>query len=207
MLVIVLVYQTEKGGKSYRKKVLEEHITLAVEPGSQYIGHYSLKTGSVKGITKGLFEYAEENKTDVKELIEIGCDRTVANTGEKGVAIRLIEMKLDRAVHHFNCQLHANELSLRHLVENLVGKTYGPRGFTGPIGKQLQSCRDNPIIQFERIHAEIPTIDYKDVSTDQECLFEIHQATSQGFCPSDPVHCNLGKMAHSLWVTTGNRLL
>ena len=116
--------------------------------------------------------------------------------GEKGGAIRLIEMKLSRPVHHFNCPFHANELPLRHLVENLDGKTFGPRGFTGPIGKQLQNCRNNPIVKLERIHVEIPTVDYKDVSTDQKCLFEIHQAISQGFC-----------LSHSLWVTTGNRLL
>ena len=38
--------EEKKGEKCYRKKVLEEHITLVVEPGSQYIGHYSLKSGS-----------------------------------------------------------------------------------------------------------------------------------------------------------------
>ena len=131
------IKEEKKGEKCHRKKELEKHITLVVEPGSQYIGHYSLKFGSAERITKCLFEYAEENKIDVKELIVIGCDGTVVNTGEKGGAIRLVEMKLNRPVHHLICQLHANELPLRHLVENLDRKTSGSRGFTGPIGKQL----------------------------------------------------------------------
>ena len=130
---------------------------------------------------------------------------TAINTGEKGETISLIKMKLNRLVHHFICQLHANELPLRHLVENLDGKTFGPHGFTGP--KQLQNCENNPIVIFERIHAELPTVDYKDVCTDQKYLFEIHQAISQGFCPSDLAHRNSGKMTHSSWVTTANCLL
>ena len=77
-----LTIKEEKNGeKCYRKKVLEEHITLAVEPESQYIGHYSLKSGSAEGITKGLFEYAEKNKVYVKEFIVIGCDGTVRRKG------------------------------------------------------------------------------------------------------------------------------
>ena len=129
------------------------------------MSHYSLKSGSAEGITKGLFEYAEESKIDMNEIIVIGCDGTAINTGEKRETIRLIKMKLNRLVHHFICQLHANELPLRHLVENLDGKTFGPRGFTGPIDKQLQNCENNPIVIFERIHAELPTVGY------QRCLY------------------------------------
>ena len=38
------------------------------------------------------------------------------------------------AVHWFVCQLHSNELNLRHLLCTLDGTTSGPRSFSRPIG-------------------------------------------------------------------------
>ena len=116
-------------------------------------------------------------------------------------------MKLNRPIHRFICQLHANELPLRHLIENLDGKTSGPYGFTGPIGKQLLSCENNAIVKFEIINAEVSNIDLNDLSTDQKYLFEIHRAITKGICPPDLATRNLGKMAHSRWITTANRIL
>lgn len=199
--------QEMKGGKYYRKKIMEEHIALVHEPGAEYMGHYSVTCGSAEGISKGFFQYAEENDIDLKDLVAIGCDGTVVNTGEKGGAIRMIEVKLNKPVHHFICQLHANELPLRHLVEKLDGKTSGPHGFTGPIGKLLNDCENLPIVAFEIIDAEKPTVHCYDLSTDQKYLLEIHQAIITGICSPDLAHRNPGKMAHSRWVTTANRLL
>ena len=139
-----------KAGKSYRKKVKEEHVALVQEVGAEYMGHYSVTCGFAEGISKGLFQYAEENNIDLKDLVAIGCDGTVVNTGEKGGAIRMIELKLNKPVHHFICQPHANELPLRHLVEKLDGKTSGPHGFTGPIGKLLNNYENLPIVAFEK---------------------------------------------------------
>lgn len=116
-------------------------------------------------------------------------------------------MKLNRSIHHFICQLHANELPLRHLMERLDGKTSGPHGFTGPIGKQLQTCESKAIVKYEIIHARVPNVDFEDLSTDQKYLFEIHKAITKGFCPPDLANRNPGKMAHSRWITTANRLL
>ena len=108
---------------------MKEHIALVHEPGAEYMGHYRVTCGSAEGISKGFFQYAEENDIDLKDLVAIGCDGTAVNTGEKGGAIRMIEVKLNKPVHHFICQLHANELPLRHLVEKLGWKNIWPTWF------------------------------------------------------------------------------
>ena len=35
------------------------------------------------------------------------------------------------------CMIHCNELPLRHLIEEIVGKTKGKDKFSGPIGEKL----------------------------------------------------------------------
>lgn len=64
-------------------------------------------------------------------LICIGCDGTNVNTGIKGGVIRLIELELKRPLQWFICQLHGNELTLRHLFQYLDGGTTGPHNFSG----------------------------------------------------------------------------
>ena len=77
----------------------------------------------------------------IENLVAIGCDGTSVNTGFNGGVIRLIEEKLNKPLHWFICQLYANELPLRHVVQKFDGKTEVPRGFSGPIGKQLDQER------------------------------------------------------------------
>jgi hypothetical protein len=118
-----------------------------------------------------------------------------------------VELKLNKPLQRLVCQLHANELPLRHLVEKLDGKTSGPRGFTGPIGKLLPNCESLPLVEFEQIDAEEQLVDSENLSTDQKYLFEMHHAIVSGDCSQDLAHRNPGKMAHSRWVTIANRLL
>ena len=59
----------------------------------------------------------------IENLVAIGCDGTSVNTGFNGGVIRLIEEKLNKPLHWFIFQLHANELPLRHVVQKLDGKT------------------------------------------------------------------------------------
>ena len=162
--------------KRYQKKRTEEHITLVSEPSSGYFGHYSVHSGSAEEICKGIFKYFRNKDINLDNLVAVGCDGTAVNTGEKGGVLRLLEVKLNKPVQHIVCQLHANELSLRHLIQKLDGKTSGPSGFTGSIGRQLIKCESLPIIEFEKIDAEDITVDCKDLSTDQMYLIDIHQA-------------------------------
>jgi hypothetical protein len=199
--------QEQKDSKYYRKTVVEEHITLVAEPDQVYLGHFATDSGTAKNICKGICEFLESNNIDDENLVAVGCDGTAVNTGANGGVIRLMEVHLSRPLQWLVCQLHANELPLRHLIEKLDGKTSGPRGFVGPIGKQLQKCETLPIANFQPIKVDIPFVDINDLSTDQKYLIDIHQAVSSGECNPDLSRRNPGKMAHSRWLTTANRIL
>ena len=70
------------------------------------------------------------------------------------------------------CQLHANELPLRHLMIHLDGKTSGPQQFTGPIGRalmEINNCENLPVAQYHAIPSDdIPVSEdhLKDLSYD-----------------------------------------
>ena len=44
-----------------------------------------------------------------------------------------------------------NEVPLRHLIQKLDEKTAGPKGFTGEIAKQLETCENLDLINFHPI--------------------------------------------------------
>lgn len=105
------------------------------------------------------------------------------------------------------CYLHANELPLRHLLQKLDGHTKGPYQYSGEIGSLLGNCEKRPIVSFSKIETDLPDTNYKDLSTDQQYLYRICQAVSDGICPADLAQTNPGKMSHSRWLTTANRVL
>lgn len=75
---------------------------------------------------------------NTEELVAVGYDGTVVNTGHKGGVLRLLEQQPNRPLQWFVCQLHCNELLLRHFIEHIDGgKTTGPNTVCGPIGKLL----------------------------------------------------------------------
>jgi hypothetical protein len=194
-------------GTGHKKKITEEHISLIEEPGSKYIGHLAMTTGSAEAICNAIVSYLEANNIATDKLAAVGCDGTAVNTGNKGGVIRLLEEKLNRPVHWFVCQLHANELPLRHLINNLDGKTTGPRGFVGPIGKQLDKCEALSVVEFEPIPTNLPSVDRENLSTDQKYLYDIHLSISEGNCSADMACKSPGKMSHARWLTTANRIL
>lgn len=197
----------KEGRTFYRKTVVEEHISLISEPGSSYLGHTSPSSGTAKDITKSIVDFLTIGNISTENLQAIGCDGTAVNTGLKGGVIRLLEEQYDKPLQWLICQLHANELPLRHLVESLDGSTSGPRGFTGPIGKQLSKCEQLPLTNFNRILGDLPTIESNDLSTDQKYLLEMSQAVSSGKCSPELSKRDPGKLNHSRWLTTANRIL
>lgn len=110
-----------RGKKYYRVNVVEEHIVLIEEPSSKYIGHVSPESGNSNSCAKSILNYLKCN-ADLSELIALGCDGTVTNTGTKGGILRLIELNLKRSLHWFICQLHGNELPLCHLFHSVDGR-------------------------------------------------------------------------------------
>ena len=80
------------------------------------------------------------------DIYALRYNRTTVNTGTNGGVLRLIELKLNKPIHWFICQLHANELSLCHLIQTLDGKAAGPKGYTDNISKNLHGCEKLDII-------------------------------------------------------------
>lgn len=167
--------------------------------------------GTGKAIADSIFTFFTKNELDLTKLLVVGCDGTAANTGWKSGVIRCIELKLGRPLQWFICQLHANELPLRHLFTKLDGATSGPQLYSGPIGKLLEKCTDLPVTGFSAIPVPNMPVLLKEtensLSTDQKYLYQICQAVSSGSCPQDLSNRNSGKMAHSRWLTTANRIL
>lgn len=138
-----------------RQTTSEEHIVLIVEPGSKYIGHFVPEPGSAAYITAAMTKYLSTNGLSDSKLNVIGCDGTNTNTWGKGGVITLLEQKLRRPLQWLICQLHANELPLRHLINHLDWVTSGPTGFFGPIGKlclKVKSYRCNSLNQLILIY-------------------------------------------------------
>ena len=107
------------------------------------------------------------------------------------------------------CQLHANELPLRHLLTHLDGSTSGPRAFSGVIGKELVACETLPIVSFSPIDGDLPDMANlkSDLSTDQSFLYDMCQAISKGQCLDELARRDPGAISHSRWLTAANRML
>jgi len=157
-------------------------------------------------IASGIFDYLSSH--NVENLVAVGCDGTAVNTGQKGGTIRLLEQKLKRPLQWFVCQLHANELLLRHILQHIDGgKTTGPNTYAGPIGQQLLNCEQLKVGNFDVIESEMPDINCDDLSTDQKYLLDICNAVRGGLCSDDLANREPGKMSHARWLTTANRIL
>lgn len=114
----------------------------------------------------------------------------------KAGIIKLLESKLQRPLQWLVCQLHANELTLRHLFEHLDGTTTGPKSFSGPIGKTLNNCEYLPVKTFSAITCCLPDITKArdDLSTDQLYLLEMCQGISKGQFDERLAKCKPGKI-------------
>ena len=120
---------------------------------------------------------------------------------------------MKHAVHWSICLLHFNELPLRHLFEAFDGVTTGPRSFSGPIGKQIQSkIHLNPVVAFEAVGHPDNLLELHDdvannLSQDQQLLYRYCQAITSGHI-SDSLSCRIiGPVNHSRWLTSAIRML
>lgn len=69
--------------------------------------------------------------------------------------------------------------------------------------------KQSVLVDFEMIPTCLPVIDMdiSDLSSDQQYLYDIVTAVSNGECPATLANKDPGKMCHSRWLTTGNRIL
>jgi len=187
----------KKGNKYYRETIIEEHICLIQQPQSRYIGHVSPQSGSAKDVTQSIVKFLTENNIDLSKIIALGCDGTNVNTGKNDGIIRLLKEQFGRPLQWLICQLHGNELPLRHLLQHLDGVTTGPRAFSGTIGKAIASWESLPIVLFAKIDCDIPAFSCTDLSTDQQYMFDICKAVITGECSEDLLRRDPGAMSHA----------
>ena len=142
-----------------------------------------------------------------KTIQSLSGESTNSNTGYKGGIIAWLEKMLGRKVTWLICQLHTNELGLRHLFEELDGKTNSSTGWSGELGKKLKTVdsmeRD---YSFKVINKgpeliELPENVLKDLSTDQSLLYKLAKAVRSGMLPRDIALRKVGTMVHSRWLT------
>ena len=111
------------------------------------------------------------------------------------------------------CFLHTNELPLRHLMEDLDGKTNRVHTFVGPIGKALENVVNLDInSKFVPITVGSPLIELDqdiidDLSTDQKYGYRIVMAIRAGVIPADLANMDIGPICHARWLPFANRIL
>ncbi|GBM12876.1 hypothetical protein AVEN_126545-1 [Araneus ventricosus] len=85
-----------------------------------------------------------------------------------------MEPILNLPLQWFVCQLHANELQLRHLFAHVDRTTTGPRSLTDEIRKSLARCEKLSVVSSTSIENTLCEVTKKkDLSTDQLYLMEI----------------------------------
>ena len=107
-------------------------------------------------------------------LDAIGGDSTNSNTGWEGGSFTHIKTMLGQTLMWLKCFLHTNELPLKHLIQDLDGKTNSDHTFSGPLGKALDGVINldiNP--KFKPITVGSPLFELDediiaDLSTDQK---------------------------------------
>ncbi|GBO05474.1 hypothetical protein AVEN_189468-1 [Araneus ventricosus] len=116
----------------------------------------------------------------------LGCDGTTENTGASNGSISLFENALKHPVQAvLRIITNLIELPLRKVMVTLDGPTSGPTSFSGPVGKRLRSCQDLPVVEYNKRESIFPEINFKELSTNQEYLWDICQALVKGECPQD----------------------
>ncbi|GBM47577.1 hypothetical protein AVEN_90283-1 [Araneus ventricosus] len=113
-----------------------------------------------------IYEYVSNAQfDDFSNLIFLGCDGTVVNTGVFNGVIRRLELKLLRPIQWIICLLHFNKLSLGHLFER---KCSDPSSCTGDIGRSLKGREKLPVVAFNSIEFDLSGIDPTNLSCDQK---------------------------------------
>lgn len=173
----------------------DDHYSVIEEPGSNFLGFFGIKQNKNKKntdmskaqiIRDKITIFLNSNSMSLENLKAIRCDGTPLNTGPKGGIMYQLETQLKRSVQWIICIIHCSELPLKHLISKTDGATKSPNQLIGPIGKKLSSCENLKVVKFETIPfryelSNISSIRHK-LSSDQQYLYDICCAISNGFC-------------------------
>lgn len=193
------------------KTTKEEHISFVEEPNSYFIGHTTVPDKSSRTLGNSIDAFVTEKSIPEEKIKALSCDGTVANTGWKRGAIRIVEELWKKPLQWNICLLNMIELPLRALMTKLDGPTTGPKSFSGPLGKRLKEYNYLDVIEFEPIEFPCTVENIEsisdDLSTDQRYLYEICSAISKGVVSEQLKNRTIGPISHSRWTTLANRTL
>ena len=204
----------ERDGKKVQATAEEEHITMVGQPGDKFLGHIAPVAKDAVTISDGIWDFVVENGYE-EDLEVVGGDSTVTNTGHKGGIINLIEKKKGQRLLIVICQLHVNELPLRHLIRARDIPTLSNNKFGGPIGELIGGDIEKmPFnLQFKRIKNEgakllsLPEKVVADLSTDQQYGFRLASLIVGTDVDASVLGLKPGPISHARWLTTANRFM
>lgn len=199
--------KVETGSKIRVVTRKEDHYVLVAMPEEFYLGHVEPKTGEGRVIGEAIVTHITTKKYDTTNFSTVGCDGTPINTGPYNGVIRCIEEYFGRPLQWIICQLHGNELPLRHVILKFDGPTSGAKKFSGVLGKQLDIVLTLTVSRFKKIEVDLPEMDSALLSTDQRYMLDMARAISSGHCSEDLALRDPGEVDHSRWLTTANRFM
>ena len=104
-----------------------------------------------------------------------------------------------------------NELPLRHVFTAIDGKTTGPNLYSGHIGKALEGCVNEDIVEFKQIAIPADFIGILtiigDLSSDQKYLRDMILAIHNHYVPPSLAERAPGRLGYARWLTSANRIL
>ena len=197
--------------------IKEDHETVTIEPSGEYLTHFVPDTPiypekPALKIAQKLHEILVEHDS-VYSLQVLQGDSTAQNTGWKGGTHAHLEKLLGRKLFWGICNIHTNELPLRHLIARLDGPTCSNKGFTGPVCSlltKIDKMEFNP--HFDSIPdgedmIDIPDHIVENMSTDQKLCYKLVKAIKTGHLPESMISMSCGPVCHARWLTTGQRIL
>ena len=207
----------EETGRYHPRVEKQNHIAVTSEPDGIYRLHFTPPEAippskPAREEALALHEWMVNLQVD-KTVEVLGGDSTNPMSGWKGGAIAWLERMLGRKVFWVICMLHTNELLLRHLIENLDGKTSSKDGFTGPIGKllsQVNTMERNfnfKVIPGLEDLLFIPQDIVERMSSDSSIFYQLGIAVRTGKLSQELASKKCGNLVHSRWLTTGEALL
>ena len=200
----------DPSGKPKMRTIIEEHESVTEEPSGRYLGHFTPQSpGSNEKpalkVAQGLLAILEEYDS-TNSLQVLGGDSTSMNTGWKGGSHAHLEELLGRRLFWAICQLHVNELPLRHLIKQIDGPTSSDKGFLGPVCSLLSKVEQmafNP--KFRALPGGEDLIPLSDevlegMSTDQKTCYKLVNSIKQGCLPISMQDLKCGPLNHARFV-------
>ena len=192
-----------------------EHMVYTSEPTGEYLEHSEIPDGKGTGrdLAEDFYEVVAVNNS-LETLEAVLCDGTAVNTGNRTGCICFLERKLKRNLLWLICQLHGNELPLRHVFDHFDGGlgTSGPNSFKGPLGQAcaVDEIHLTPVVNFAPISSTVPELPQPvihDLSRDQQLLYGYAKGISSGKLPERLIQQKPGPINHSRWLTLAIRIM